>query len=146
MLTRKLLNQGFLVAKPKSPLRTFYSRHHDLGRVTEYLCHKWPRICAVFFPHSWRINGFVTSVTRQVPLVEQEPLTLPEHLRSPTIYRTHGARSLIFVWCFVDRCLFVCLFFPVFFLAIVLSVLFRFFTASEYLFQTFHMSNTACFI
>ena len=25
-----------------------------------------------FFPHSWLINGFVTRVTRRVPLVEQE--------------------------------------------------------------------------
>ena len=28
--TRKLLNQGFLLVKLKSSLRTFYSRHHDL--------------------------------------------------------------------------------------------------------------------
>jgi len=30
LLTRKLLNQGFLLVKLKSPLRTFYGRHHDL--------------------------------------------------------------------------------------------------------------------
>jgi len=30
LLTRKQLNQGFLVAKLKSSLRTFYARHHDL--------------------------------------------------------------------------------------------------------------------
>jgi hypothetical protein len=29
------------------------------------------------------ITGFVTRVTRRVPLVEQELLTLPEHLSSP---------------------------------------------------------------
>jgi hypothetical protein len=28
--TRKLLKQGFLVAKLKSSLRTFHGRHHDL--------------------------------------------------------------------------------------------------------------------
>jgi hypothetical protein len=28
--TRKLLNQGFLLAKLKSSLRKFYGRHHDL--------------------------------------------------------------------------------------------------------------------
>jgi len=31
------------------------------------------------FPHSWLITGFVTRLTRRVPLVEQELLTLPEH-------------------------------------------------------------------
>ena len=30
LLTRQLLNQGFLLAKLKSSLRTFYCRHHDL--------------------------------------------------------------------------------------------------------------------
>jgi hypothetical protein len=32
------------------------------------------------FPHSRLITGFVTRSTRRVPLVEQELLTLPEHL------------------------------------------------------------------
>ena len=31
LLTRKLLNQGFLLVKLKSSLRTFYGRHHDLA-------------------------------------------------------------------------------------------------------------------
>ena len=30
LLTRTLLNQGFRLAKLKSPLSTFYGRHHDL--------------------------------------------------------------------------------------------------------------------
>jgi hypothetical protein len=30
LLTRKLLNQGFLLVKLKSSLRKFYGRHHDL--------------------------------------------------------------------------------------------------------------------
>ena len=30
LLTRKLLNQGFLLAKLQSSLRKFYGRHHDL--------------------------------------------------------------------------------------------------------------------
>ena len=30
LLTRKLLNQEFLVVKLKSSLREFYGRHHDL--------------------------------------------------------------------------------------------------------------------
>jgi hypothetical protein len=30
LLTRKLLNQGFLLVMSKSSLRKFYGRHHDL--------------------------------------------------------------------------------------------------------------------
>ena len=35
------------------------------------------------FPHSWFITRYVTRLTRQVPLLVQELLTLPEHLSSP---------------------------------------------------------------
>ena len=76
LLTRKLLNHGFLLAKLKSSLRKSYGRHHDLLKryeismsqmttdmfitvatmtclsVTKYLCHKWPRICSVCSNHN----------------------------------------------------------------------------------------------
>jgi hypothetical protein len=55
--------------------------------VMEYLCHKWPRICSRSFPRSWLITGFATRLTRRVSLVEQELLTLPEHLSSPPFLR-----------------------------------------------------------
>jgi len=32
------------------------------------------------FPHSWLITGYVTRLTRWVPLVVQELLTLPDHM------------------------------------------------------------------
>jgi hypothetical protein len=76
--------------------------------VTEYLCHTWPRICSVpllnicvthdhvicsvcrnhnpvlpSFVTYQIITGFVTTVTQQVSLVEQELLTLLECLSSP---------------------------------------------------------------
>jgi len=35
------------------------------------------------FPHSLLITGFVTRLTQQVSLVEQELLTFPEHPSSP---------------------------------------------------------------
>jgi hypothetical protein len=38
------------------------------------------------FPHSRLITGFITRLTRRVPLVEQELLTLPEHLSSPLVF------------------------------------------------------------
>jgi hypothetical protein len=37
------------------------------------------------FPHSWFITGFVTRLTRRVPLVEHELLTLPEHPSSTPV-------------------------------------------------------------
>ena len=38
-----------------------------------------------FFPPSLLITGFVTRLTRRMPLVEQELLTLLEHLSSPRL-------------------------------------------------------------
>jgi len=56
------------------------------------------------FPHSWLITGFVTRLARQVPLVEQELLTLPEHLSSPPVFSgVRVTRSLVLCVCFVDR-------------------------------------------
>jgi hypothetical protein len=57
--------------------------------VTEHLCHNdhgyVPFVVSTFrsFPHSWLTTGFVTRVTRSVPLVEQFLLHLWEHLSSP---------------------------------------------------------------
>ena len=83
--------------------------------VMKYLCHKWSRICSTcrkHFPHSWLITGFVTRLTRRVPLVEQELLTIPEHLSSPPIFSgIRVTRSLVLYVCFVDRCLSFCTFF-----------------------------------
>ena len=83
LLTRKLPNQGFLLVKLKSSLRKCYGHHH----------------------------GFVTRLTRRVPLVEQELLTLPEHLSSPPVFGgVRVTRSLVLYVCFVDRCLSFCTF------------------------------------
>jgi hypothetical protein len=84
-LPRKQLNQMLLVVKLKSSLRYFCSHHHDL--VTRF----------IIFCHKWLINGFVTRLTLQVPLVEQELLTLPEHLNSHTVVNgVHVAQYLVF--------------------------------------------------
>ena len=63
------------------------------------------------FHHSWRITGFVTSLTRWVQLVEQELLTLPEDLSSRLVFswiRVTG--SPVLCVCFVDRFLSFCTF------------------------------------
>jgi hypothetical protein len=63
------------------------------------------------FPHSWLITGFITRSIRRVPLVEQELLTLPEHLSSPPVFSgVRVTRSLVLCVCFVDRCLSFCTF------------------------------------
>jgi hypothetical protein len=64
--------------------------------------------CRIYFPHSRLITGFVTRLTRRVPLVEQELLTLPEHLSSPPVFSgVRVTRSLVLYHyvCFVYRCL-----------------------------------------
>ena len=56
------------------------------------------------FPYSWLINGFVTRLTRRVPLVEQELPTLPEHMSSPPDFnRVRHTRSLVLCVCIVDH-------------------------------------------
>jgi hypothetical protein len=59
----------------------------------------------------WLITGFVTRLIRRVSLVEQERLTLPEHLSSPPVFSgVRVSRSLVLYVCFVDHCLFFCTF------------------------------------
>ena len=61
------------------------------------------------FPHSWLITGFVTRVTRRVPLVEQEQLTPSEQLSSPPVISVvRVTRPLVLCVCFVDSCLSFC--------------------------------------
>jgi hypothetical protein len=63
------------------------------------------------FLRSWLITGFVTRLTPQVSLVEQELLTLLEHLSSPPVLSgVRVTRSLVLYVCFVDRCLSFCSF------------------------------------
>ena len=94
--------------------------------VMEYICYKCPRICSTCrkhfpaFPRSWLVTGFVTGLIRWVSLVEQELLTLPQHLSSPPVCSgVRVTRSLVLYVCFVDRCLYFfvwplfCLFFDI---------------------------------
>ena len=56
--------------------------------ATEYLCHKWQRVCSVYrnlyhvFPHSRLFSALLPNVTQRMPLVEQELLTRHEYTRS----------------------------------------------------------------
>jgi len=72
-------------------------------------------------------------LTPRVPLVEQELLTIPQHLSWPPVFSwVRVNRSLVLCVCFVDRCLSFCTF------SIVLSVLLRF-TDSDYHFGIFKL-------
>ena len=93
-------------------------------------------------PHSRLIAGFITRLTRRVSLVEQELLTLPEHLNSASVFTgVHVTRSLVLYVCFVDRCLSFC----TFLLTIVLSVLLRY-TDSDCPFGIFKLFLRICWI
>ena len=75
------------------------------------------------FPRSWLITGFITRFTRRVSLVEQELLTLPEHLSSSPVFSgVRVIRSLVLYVSCVDRYLSFC----TFSFAIVLSFLLRY--------------------
>ena len=117
LLTRKLLHQGFILVKWKLKLRNFAVATmtwwplwniyvtNDHGYVPLVLS------TSLFFPHSRLITGFVTRLTRRVPLVEQELLTLPEHLSSPQVFSgVRVTRSLVIYVCLMDRCLPFCTF------------------------------------
>ena len=58
----------------------------------------------------WTLNWHVGKrLTRRVPLVEQELLTLPEHLSSPPVFNgVRVTRSLVLYVCFVDHHLSFC--------------------------------------
>jgi hypothetical protein len=51
------------------------------------------------FPHSWFITGFVSWVTRWMPLVEHERLSLPWHLNSPRGHRITQSIVSLVVFC-----------------------------------------------
>ena len=124
LLTRKLMNQGLLLANLKSSLRKLYDHHHMLSWQLRNICvtsdHGYvPLVVRTSrsFPHSSHITGFVTRAMRRVPLVEQELPALPRHMAHPGCSGARVSRSVVFCVVFC-RSLFVR-----FLLAIVLSVL-----------------------
>ena len=109
LLTRKLLNQGFLLVKLQSPWLDWPLFNicvpNDHGYVPLVVNNSRS------FPHTWLITGIVTRLTRRVSLVGQELLTFPEHLSSPPVFSgVRVTRSLVLCVCFVDRCLSFCTF------------------------------------
>jgi hypothetical protein len=61
--------------------------------------------------HFWLITGFVTRLTRRVPLVELELLLFPEHLSSSPVFNGVGVTPYLVLCVFFCRSLFVLLYF-----------------------------------
>ena len=77
----------------------------------------WDRVVRAFIwqcQDTWGGGGGVVVVivwSFELQLVEQELLTLPEHLRSPPVFSGFRVtQSLVLYVCFVDRCLSFCAF------------------------------------
>ena len=98
------------------------------------------------FPHSCLITGFVTRLTRHVPLMEQELLTLSEHLNSPPIFKWGSCYSIFSFMCMSCRSLFFLLsffFWPLWCLSFDLRILITPFvssTSSNYVHDGYHYS------
>ena len=115
LLTRKLLKPGFLLAKLRSSLRDFMIATMIWLTVMEYMCHQWSQICSTCRKYSPVYSSLMTyhrtRLTRRMPLVEQELISLPENLSSAPVFNVvRVTRSLS--WCvyFVYRCLSFCTF------------------------------------
>ena len=103
---------------------TFYMSHwQKMSNNSEkvffhLLCIPWQRYMVIysidfhFIISNVCVFWFVSKLTRRVPLVEQERLTIPEHLSSlPVFSGVRVTRSSVLCVCFVDRCLSFCTFF-----------------------------------
>jgi hypothetical protein len=101
LLTRKLLNQGFLLDKLQSSLGMCYGWHLRSTCVTND--HRYVPFVVITiwaFPHPWLITGFVNIETWRVPLVEHDLLTLKEHLSSFLVFSgDRVARGFFVVFC-----------------------------------------------
>ena len=136
ILTRVLLNQGFLVVKSKYAFQKLYGRHFHL--INQYgVSNDHEYVPFVVIISRCVLSSFKTyhmaceNITRRVPHVEQELLNIPEYMSlQPMFSGVRVVRSLVF-------CVMFCWsFFLLFLSIIVLSVLLRF-IASHYPFGIF---------
>jgi len=76
-----------------------------------FLTHNKLSLCTCKQGYSSGGRDFIVVLTWRVSLVEQELLTLPEHLRSSPVFSgIRVTRSLVLYVCFVYRCLSFCTF------------------------------------
>ena len=109
-----LAQLAFAVTHQWNTSLNWFDMREDWASSFEFEAHRYvPLVLNTFrsFPHSWLIARFVTRVTWQVPLVEQELLTLAEHLSSPPVFSEISCYSIFSFMCMFCRSLFVLLYF-----------------------------------
>ena len=86
----------------KTKKRPFQFKRISFG-IVRLLVEKW-QFCLVLFLKC--LHSRYSLISIRVPSVEQELLTLPDHLNSPPVFSgVRVIRSLVLCLCFVDRCL-----------------------------------------
>jgi len=83
-------NQGFLVAKLKSQVRTFSDCHHDLVNRYGISCHIWPQICSVCLNHNSVLSSLMTyhqvcNKKNSMGTTSGAGPSYPDHMRLPPI-------------------------------------------------------------
>jgi hypothetical protein len=141
LLTRKLLNQGFLMVKLKASFRKFYGRRYDLRNIYFY---KSPWICFVCHNPNPALSSLMTNhrvynkgnTTSQ--LWSRNCPTLPEHLNTSQflVGFVLVMQSLVFFCVVCCRSLFV-------FLSFVLTCT-SIFTVSDYISPLASPNNSYC--
>ena len=71
---------------------------HEISVLQRTRIYSFCRIHNRSFPQSWFFNGVVTRLTRRVINVEQELLTLPEHLSPPPVLVVFVFLDLLIAW------------------------------------------------
>ena len=92
LLTRKQLTQGFILVELNSSLRKNDGRYHGLVKCYGIaVSHMTTNMVYLSYtlsasPRSWLITGFVSIIIWPVAVVEQDLLTLLEHMSSLTVF------------------------------------------------------------
>ena len=93
LLTRKVLNQGFLVVNLKSSHRNLTVAIMTYLAVTDYMCHKISRICSVHRNHNPILSSFITRFETRAT----ERMPLLEHAKESSVFLSCSvAHSLVF--------------------------------------------------
>jgi hypothetical protein len=118
LLTRKLLNQEFLLVNLKSSLRNCTVTIMTWLTIMEYLCHRWPRICSSCRKHFLVLSSFMTyhQVCKWINTTDATsgagtayPYGAPEFTTGFWWGSCYSIFSFMYI-CFVDRCLSFCTF------------------------------------
>ena len=139
LLTRKLLNQGFLLVKLKAIFRKFYGRRYDLYGISIFTNHhgyvSFVVIPILSFPHLWQIIEFITKVTRR-PNCGVGTAYLSGALEYIPVFSGFRAGHVIFSFLLCCRSLFVLLSFVLTCTSI--------FTVSDYISPLASPNNSYC--